>query len=236
MTLTSRPRWSAQLIGLVLLLLSACRERSSSPAVQSPNPAPTVGPRPNTTAPAAPSVVEASPAGAPSLPSSPTSTLAGNEHTEKAFSAKEALQILVDSRFASITPSDAKQKLAQFGEVRETPIDAAGAVDICMTASSPRIVTSYVRDSVGAWAFMKASATVATPEVSDADAIYKDYESALRRRFGKPVWVNDNGPPPPIKGWSVGDGVLEISLAQRTNEIQGAVVELELVEPQGEAE
>jgi hypothetical protein len=48
--------------------------------------------------------------------------------------------------------------------------------------------------------------------------------------------VNDNAPPPPIKGWSIEGGLLEVSLTARTNEMGEAVVELDLFEPQGEQE
>jgi hypothetical protein len=230
-----------RIVTLLLLSCVGCRERSSLPAVQSPEPAPSAESHAIEAPPGASSVASPTPTSppppSPSVPAAPIDLHPARSDTPaKTFSPKEALHVLVDSRFASLTPSEAKQKLAGFGEVHETPVDASGSMDVYMDTSSPRFLVSYVRDSVGAWAFMKARATVGAPNVSGADAIYRDYEGALRKRFGKPAWVNDNGPPPPIKGWSIGDGMLEVSLTQRTNDVQGTLVELELIEPQGEAE
>jgi hypothetical protein len=60
-----------------------------------------------------------------------------------------------------------------------------------------KFVVGYVRDSIGAWAFTKARATVDATDAQAVAAIYESYESALRDRFDKPAWVNDAGGPLP---------------------------------------
>jgi hypothetical protein len=187
---------------------------------------------------AAPAVSEAAPESQvqqePAVPAHAGS--AGSQPTGKHLSPKDALEVLLDSRFSAIVPAEAKQRLLGVSEVREVALDSTAGVNIYAETSIPRFFVGYVQDSVGAWAFVNARATAVAADNKSANALYEDYENALRKRYGKPAWVNDNAPPPPIKGWSIECGLLEVSLTARTNEMGEAVVELDLFEPQGEQE
>jgi hypothetical protein len=227
--------------GAVLLFtlpVLGCSGQGSAATAREPDPPPNN--EMEATQPAS-AVRDAAPVPPPSVPEPrdpavPAQGSSGSRANGKQLSPKEALEILLDSRFSAIVPAEAKQKLSRVSEVRETALNTTAGVNIYAETCTPRFFVGYVQDSGGAWAFVNAKATAVAGDEKNADVLYKDYERALRKRYGRPAWVNDNAAPPPIKGWSADGGTLEVSLTARTNEVGEAIIELNLFEPQGEPE
>lgn len=154
-----------------------------------------------------------------------------------AASGDRALAVLIDSKFPSLLPDQAKQKLAQIGEVREKRFESAGSVDFYVDAPGQQFVVEYLFDSGrGAWGFSDATVQTNAADSSAAAAIYEEHEQALRKRFGKPAWVDDEGGAPSVAGWSTGRGGMEVSLRQEQDERGQYVVRLHYGEVQGEPE
>lgn len=212
-----------------------CTGQSSPPTARQPQTPPGSETDPARPAPAASGQPPVSPARQhPAVPE--LGSTAASRPTGRQLTPKETLEVLLGSRFSAIGPTEAKQKLSSVSEVRETSLSTTAGVNIYAETSTPRFFVGYVQDSVGAWAFVNAKATAVAADDKAADALYQDYEKALRKRYGKTAWVNDNSPPPPIKGWSIEGGTLEVSLTMRANEVGETVVEVDLFEPQGEPE
>lgn len=215
---------------LVAVLALACRDPST------PVPATSVTPPPTTNQPPAQTASSSDPpkanaaAQSPSSGASPT-TSAVARHLSEA----ELVAVLIESNFQKSTSEVAKEKLASIGVPRESrPIDAA--LEIRADAEETHFLVAYSRDSSGAWQFSYARATQDAPDASAATACYKGLEAHLSKRLGKPAWTQDSVGPPPIKGWHVGDGPLEVSLLQRNDEHGKTVLEVTLAEPEGEAD
>jgi hypothetical protein len=151
------------------------------------------------------------------------------------LSEAELVAVLIESNFQNSTSELAKEKLASIAAPRESrPIDAA--LEIRADADETHFLVAYSRDSSAAWQFSYARATQDAPDASAAMARYKAIETHLSKRFGRPAWTQDSVGPPPIKGWHVGDGALEVSLLQRNDERGKTVLEVTLAEPEGEAD
>jgi hypothetical protein len=97
-------------------------------------------------------------------------------------------------------------------------------------------LVAYVRDGNSGWQFGYARASQDAPDARGATERFPRLEAQLSKRFGNPDWIQNAGGPPPIKGWNVGDGALEVSLLQRNDERGKAVLEVTLAEPEGEAD
>jgi hypothetical protein len=215
---------------LVAALALACRDPSM------PVPATSVTPPPGTNPPPAQADSSSEPpkanAAAESASSGarPKTSAAGRHLTEG-----ELVAVLIESNFQNSNSELAKEKLASIGAPRESrPIDAA--LEIRADAAETHFLVAYSRYSSGPWQFSYARATREAPDASAAMARYRGIEAHLSKRFGKPAWTQDSVGPPPIKGWHVGDGALEVSLLQRNDESGKTLLEVTLAEPEGEAD
>lgn len=152
------------------------------------------------------------------------------------LSAEQTLELLLDAKFQSMLPEEAKKKLAQVGEVSEKRFESSGAVDLHMVAPGAQFVVEYVFDSARrAWLFSAATARASTAEANAAAALYREHEQLLRKRFGTPAWAADDGGEP-VAGWSVGEAGMEVSLRQQRGERGEFGVRLHYGEVQGDAE
>ena len=208
---------------LVLAILAvACRERSAQTTTPSITPQPAELP---TTA-------------QPTQPT-PQPVLLGTPEEAKAsgrrLSEDELVDALLDSEFQISSSEGARKRLASVGDVRESrPIDEA--IEVRADASDAHFLVIHVRDGRGGWKFSHAQAVRGTSAAAAATVTYERVEARLRKRLGKPTWVQAAGAPPPVKGWKFGDRGLEVSLLQREDQSGDFTVEVTLAEPQGEGE
>jgi hypothetical protein len=215
---------------LLPCLTAACRENSPAVSLPARAQAPTHG----EASPADP--VQRESATASAAPPASVTTHFGSKaaSAKQPLSGEDTIAVLVDSRFPRLTPDEAKQRLAEVGEVREErPVP--NSLDVHADTSGPQFLVSYIRGAEGQWIFADSRATLITTDEQVAASTYKGYEQSLTKRFGKPAWVQEAQGPPPIVGWSV-DSAMEVVLSQGKEEHGKLVVELEFIEPQGEAE
>jgi hypothetical protein len=150
------------------------------------------------------------------------------------LSPSEAVAVLVESRFPSATPAEAKQRLERVGEVQQIPPDASGALELRVDASTPSFHVRIVRELGGHWSFIDARTRFEAADDGAAAAAYEAYARALSNRFGPPAWTKERGPLRPLEGFRVEGGALEISLLQQIDADGLRLIQLELHEPQGE--
>jgi hypothetical protein len=198
----------------VALLAAACRDPST--------------PVPATSATAPPTENHAPAQPAP--PDEPSKANPEGRHLTEA----ELIAVLIESNFQKSTSEVAKDKLTSIGTPRESrPIDAA--IEVRADAEETHFLVAYARDGSGGWQFSYARATQDAPDASAATELYSGLEGHLTKRFGSPAWTQNASGPPPIKGWHVGEGALEVTLLQRNDEHGRTVLEVTLAEPEGEA-
>jgi hypothetical protein len=144
--------------------------------------------------------------------------------------------VLIDSKFPSLLPDEAKSKLALVGDVSEKRFESSGSIDLYMVTLGRQFVVEYVFDSARkVWVFSDATVRADAAEANAAAALYREHEQVLRKRFGKPAWAANEGAEP-VAGWSVGNAGMEVSLRQQRGEQGEYGVQLHYGEVQGEEE
>jgi hypothetical protein len=213
----------SQTVALVATLIFACREPSPGPSA--PNPAVTT-PTESSPPAAAPSIEAPGPTNGTPAESKPADPVKRN------LSEEEMVTVLIDSKFTTVTPEGAQERLALLSNARERrPVDTT--TEVSAEAANAHFLVSYIRDGRGGWEFSNAKLTRHATNAIEAKRSYDRFASLLRARFGKPVWTQEGSPP--MLGWNAG-GPMEVSLLQHQDEPDKFVVELMFAEPQGESE
>jgi hypothetical protein len=215
-----------------VLMSAACRQATPAESVR-----PSVSPSAPASDYSVPPANAAAPVAAePDLAASGGSGQPSTAAQKPTLSAEQTLEVLIDSKFPSLAPDEAKRKLALVGDVSEKRFESSASVDLYMISPGRQFVVEYVFDSSRkAWVFSDATARADAAEANAAAALYREHEQVLRKRFGKPAW-SDNAGAEPVAGWSVGDAGMEVSLRQQRGEQGEYGIQLHYGEVQGEGE
>ena len=110
-----------------------------------------------------------------------------------------------------------------------------------MVGSGPgvrRIEIAYVEDAKGRWTFSQATVLLAPAPPDDVSVLFKQLETTLGKKLGKPRFTKRGDAPLPQIAWKL-RGRIELWLAEETNTLPDATtperhIRIDVSEPGGE--
>jgi hypothetical protein len=155
-------------------------------------------------------------------------------------SAQQIVDVIANRDLYPIQLNDAAAKLKPIAELtRQTPAPEV----VLMVGSGPglrRMEISYVEDAKGRWTFSQATVLLAPTPPDDVPTLFRQLESAVRKKLGKPRFTKRGDASLPQMGWKV-RGRFELWLGEETNTLPDATapqrhIRMDVSEPAGEAE
>jgi hypothetical protein len=162
------------------------------------------------------------------------------EAGRQVVSPQQIVDVMANRDLYPIQLNTAAAKLKPIVELtRQTPAPEV----VLMVGAGPgvrRVEISYIEDAKGRWTFSQVTALLVPTPPDDVPSLFKQLESALRKKLGKPRFTKPGGTALPIIGWKV-RGRLELWLAEETNTLPDAStpqrhIRMEVSEPGGEAD